>query len=89
MVVGCRPRVVDVDERAEGKYAPDSACFSGFEASTMGDSTGLGSISCIEGAVLSIDVIRSATAMLLFGFSEGPGCYLVILGVQTPLLLVT
>lgn len=49
-VVACSPRVVDVDERAYGKYAPDSASFSGFEVSAVGDSTGLGSSSCSDGA---------------------------------------
>ena len=56
IVVGCRPSVVDVLERVGGKYAPDSASFSGFEASTFGDSTGDGSSSCNE-------VSRSAAAI--------------------------
>ena len=56
MVVGCRPSVVDVLERVGGKYAPDSASFSGFKASTLGDSTGDGSSSCNE-------FFRSAAAM--------------------------
>lgn len=55
---------MDVLERVGGKYAPDSVSFSGFEASTLGDSTGDGSSSCKEEGLLSMDLVRSAADML-------------------------